>query len=53
MAKDHSNQGGGYDGGDPDAEIARLAREHEAQERQRQADEARRAQRDRDARGGK
>jgi hypothetical protein len=31
MAKDHSNQGGGYDGGDPDAEIARLAAEDQAE----------------------
>ena len=53
MTKDHSNQGGGYDGGDPDAEIQRLAREHEAQERQRQADAERRAQQDRDAKGGR
>jgi hypothetical protein len=33
MAKDHSNQGGGYDSGDPDAEIARLAAEDEANQR--------------------
>jgi hypothetical protein len=41
MSKDHSNQGGGYDGGDPDAEIERLSREHEAAQ-QRQANEAER-----------
>lgn len=51
MARDHSNQGGGYDGGDPDAEIERLSREHEAQERVRQADEARRAEQERNRKG--
>lgn len=41
MSKDHSNQGGGYDGGDPDAEIARLAAE-DAAEQQRRANDAER-----------
>lgn len=53
MAKNHSNQGGGYDGGDPDAEIRRHREEMEARERQQREDEARRAQQERDARGGK
>lgn len=50
MGKNHSNQGGGYDGGDPDAEIARLraedeaaqARQAEQEERQRIAEAQRR-----------
>lgn len=56
MAKsvdNHSNQGGGYDGGDPDAEIARLAAE-DAARAQRAADDAKRAaERDRNNRGGR
>lgn len=39
MGKDHSSQGGGYDGGDPDAEIERL-RAEDAANQQRQANEA-------------
>jgi len=44
MARDHSNQGGGYDGGDPDAEIKRLAAEEEARQRiaREQAERAKR-----------
>jgi hypothetical protein len=56
MAKNvdnHSAGSGNYDGGDPDAEIKRLAAEENARELQRQQDEARRAQQERDARGGK
>lgn len=47
MAKNvdkHSGQGGGYDSGDPDAEIKRLAAEEDARELQRQQEEARRQQ---------
>jgi len=52
VAKDHSNQGGGYDGGDPDAEIARHRAEQEARERiaREQAERAERQRRDREGR---
>lgn len=43
MAKNHSNQGGGYDA-DPDAEIDRLRREDEANQK-RQAEQAERQRR--------
>lgn len=49
----HSGQGGGYDGGDPDAEIKRLAAEEDARELQRQQEQLRREQQERDARGGR
>lgn len=42
MSRDRSGQGGGYDGGDPDAEIDRLRREHEAEQQRRANDEERR-----------
>jgi len=41
VGKDHSNQGGGYDGGDPDAEIQRLAAEDAANQK-RAAEQAER-----------
>lgn len=55
MARNHSNQGGGYDGGDPDAEIARLAAEDEANQRiaAEQAERARIADAERRMREGR
>jgi len=51
MAKNHSNQGGGYDGGDPDAEIKRLAAEEEARQAREREDRARRDRQRRDREG--
>ena len=51
MGRNNRSEGGGIDGIDPDAEIKRLAAEHEAQERQRQADQARQEQQRRDREG--
>lgn len=51
MGKSHSNQGGGYDGADPDAEIKRLAAEEEARRRRESEDQARRERQDRDREG--
>lgn len=49
-----SNQGGGYDGADPDAEIERLRREDAAEQKRRaDEDERRRIQDAQKRQGGK
>jgi hypothetical protein len=52
LSRDHKNEGGGIDGIDPDAEIARHRAEQEAQERAARQD-AERAERLRREREGK
>jgi hypothetical protein len=52
LSRDHKNEGGGIDGIDPDAEIARHRAEQEAQERAARKD-AERADRVRREREGK
>jgi hypothetical protein len=50
LSRDHKNEGGGIDGIDPDAEIARHRAEQEAQERiaRQEAERAERLRRERE-----